>query len=49
MPGARIHITCAGFSKADLEAICVEAARVAGKQPEPLFKEDDRVPLLKPG
>jgi peroxiredoxin len=49
MPGGRVHITCVGFSKADLEAICVEAARAIGKQPEPLFKEDDGVPLLKPG
>ncbi len=49
MPDGRIHITCVGFAKADLEAICVEAARVTGKQPEPLFKEDDGVPLLKPG
>jgi len=49
MPGGRVHITCVGFSKTDLEAICVEAARAIGKQPEPLFKEDDVVPLLKPG
>jgi hypothetical protein len=49
MPGGRIHITCVGFSKADLEAIGVEAARATEKQPEPLFKPDDGVPLLKPG
>ena len=49
MPGGRIHITCAGFSKADLEAIGVEAARATRKKPEPLFKADDTAPLLKPG
>jgi peroxiredoxin len=48
-PDGRIQITCIGFSKADLEAICAEAARATGKQPKPLFRPDDGVPLFKPG
>ena len=49
LPGGLIHTSCVGFSKADLEAISAEAARATAKQPLPLFKPEDAVPLWKPG
>jgi peroxiredoxin len=49
LPGGLIHTSCAGFSKADLEAISAEAARATAKQALPLFKPEDAVPLWKPG
>jgi peroxiredoxin len=48
-PTGIIQISCAGFSKTDLEAIAIEAARVTGKTPTPLFEANDAVPSLKPG
>jgi len=49
LPGGLIQTSCAGFSKADLEAISAEAARATAKQALPLFKPEDAVPLWKPG
>ena len=45
----KIQVDSVGFSKADLERIAAEAARVSGKPAAPLFKPDEVVPDYKPG
>ena len=45
----RVAETVVGFDRARLERLADRAARLAGREPEPLFRPDERVPALKPG
>jgi peroxiredoxin len=48
-PDGKVQTSAVGFSKADLEDIAAEAARAAGKPPQPLFRRGEVVPDYKPG
>ena len=48
-PDGKIKISAVGFSKADLQGIAAQAARVTGTAAGPLFKPGEVVPDYKPG
>jgi peroxiredoxin len=48
-PDGKIKISAVGFSKADLQDIAAQAARVTGTAAGPLFKPGEVVPDYKPG
>lgn len=41
--------TVVGFDRARLERLADRAAQLAGRDPAPLFRPDERVPPIKPG
>ncbi|HJY87701.1 MAG TPA: TlpA disulfide reductase family protein [Candidatus Acidoferrales bacterium] len=48
-PDGKVLVSSVGFSKADLESISSELARLLGRSPAPVFKPDEIVPDYKPG
>lgn len=48
-PDGKIQISAVGFSKADLQDVAAQAARVTGTAAGPLFKPGEVVPDYKPG
>jgi peroxiredoxin len=48
-PDGKVLVSSVGFSKADLERISSELARLLGRSPAPVFKPDEVVPDYKPG
>lgn len=41
--------TVVGFDRAAVEGFADESARLAGREPAPLFRPDENVPAMKPG
>lgn len=48
-PDGKIQMTSVGFSKADIEKIASEAARVTGRPEASAFDPGEKVPEYKPG
>jgi peroxiredoxin len=48
-PDGKIYLSSVGFSKAELQELSAEAARVTGKPEKSIFRLGEKVPAFKPG